>query len=225
MLHGLHGLHRRSTATAAGMLLLTVVLSSCGFDYATNRVNTISSSVNNREGAVDVLAVAIISGAPDSGVLVATLANTSTTDAEELGGTTALVDVGGSVTPAEELVPVEIAPLGVDNLYQRGGIPVQGIIGLGDFVGVELTFDNGQVTTLDVPVVRPCYEYNPDQWPAMEIPGPPPPGEPEFEAEGDPAEENTELTDQYSCDPIPPRPFGLSEEGEGGGEAEEGAAE
>jgi hypothetical protein len=220
-----HGLHRRPSAIVAGMLLASV-LSSCGFDYATNRVNTISSSVNNREGAVDVLAAAVISGAPDSGVFVATLSNSgsSSTDAAELGGTTALVGLSGAVTPVEGLEPVDIQPLGVDNLYQRGGIVVNGTFALGDFVGVELTFDNGQVTTIEVPVVRPCYEYDPGKWPLMELPGEVPEGETEFEAEteaGEGGDATTTLTDPYSCEPVEPEPFGHSEEGEG--EEEEGA--
>ena len=44
-------LHRRSTATAlvAVLLPLAAALTSCGFDYPTDRVNTIAAGTNNRE--------------------------------------------------------------------------------------------------------------------------------------------------------------------------------
>lgn len=208
-----HGLPRRSTAIAAGALLLTGALSSCGFDYNTNRVNTISSGINDQEGVVDVLGAVVISGAPDSGVFVATLSSADQTESISLTG------FGGDVAPSPELTPVEITPLGSVSLFQTGGVPVSGFIGLGDFVNVELTFDNGQVSTLNIPVVRPCYEYDPDQFPAMELPGDPPTGEDEFEAEtlDEAADEGTKLTDPYSCDPIEPETYG----GEPGEEPEE----
>ena len=45
-------LHRRSTATAlvAVLLPLAAALTSCGFDYPTDRVNTIAAGANNRDG-------------------------------------------------------------------------------------------------------------------------------------------------------------------------------
>lgn len=226
----LHGLPRRSAAIATGVLL-TGALSSCGFDYATNRINTISSSVNDREGEIDVLAAAIISGAPDTGVLVATLTNTAEPPEPGVGGTladdvTTLLEIGGEVAPSEAFDGLEVEPLGIENLYEGGGIAVSGDLDLGGFVEVVMRFDNGQVSTLEVPVVPPCYEYDPDQWPAMELPGPVPEGETEFEAEteaGSGTDESTSLTDPYSCEPIEPEPFGHHGGEEEGGEEETGA--
>lgn len=220
----LHGLPRRSTAIAAGALLLSGALSSCGFDYATNEVNTISSSINNQEGAIDVLGAAIISGAPDSGLLVATLSNTGKTGERAPDGPDALVELGGQVTPAEPIEAVEINPLSIDNLYQRGGIPVSGTLELGAFVTVVMTFDSGQVTTLQVPVVRPCDEYDPAKFPDMVLPGPEPlETEVDTEAESETGVDTTRLTDAYSCEAIVPEPFHGGEEGEEG--ADEEAAE
>lgn len=209
----LHGLPRRSTAIATGVLLLAGALSSCGYDKATNRVNTISSGINDRDGEVDVLGAAIISGAPDTGLFVASLANAN----QDVP--ISLTALAGSVTPAAELQPVEVSPLGLVSLYQSGGIALSGSIGLGDFVDVELTFSSGQTSTLSVAVMRPCYEYDPGNFPGMELPGPPPAGETEFEAEtlDESADEGTKLTDPYSCDPIEPEAYG----GEPGAEPEE----
>ena len=206
----LHGLPRRSTAIVAGALLLSGGLSSCGFDYATNRVNTISSGVNDRDGEVDVLAAAIISAAPDSGVFVATFANAN----QQVP--IALTGLGGEATPIEALDPLVVAPQGAQSLYQLGGIPISGDVGLGDFVSVELTFDSGQTTTIEVAVMRPCYEYDPAKFPGMVLPGAEDAAESEEShsedddhSEGD---HSADGTDPYSCTPIEPVPHG---EGEG----------
>ena len=208
----LHGLPRRSTAIVAGALLLSGGLSSCGFGLATDRVNTISSGVNDRDGEVDVLAAAIISAAPDSGVFVATFANAN----QQVP--IALTGLGGEATPIEALDPLVVAPQGAQSLYQLGGIPISGDVGLGDFVSVELTFDSGQTTTIEVAVMRPCYEYDPAKFPGMVLPGAEDAAESEEShsedddhSEGD---HSADGTDPYSCTPIEPVPHG-------GGEGEE----
>lgn len=211
----LHGLPRRSTAIVAGALLLSGSLSSCGFGLATDRVNTISSGVNDREGEVDVLAAAVISAAPDSGVFVATLSNAN----QQVP--IALTGLGGEATPIEPLDRLVVQPQRVQSLYQLGGIPVSGDLGLGDFVEFELTFDSGQTTTVEVAVMRPCYEYAPEKFPSMVLPG----AEDSAEAdESETGESETEEeshsedghsaaeTDPYSCDAIEPVAHG---EGEG----------
>lgn len=203
----LHGLPRRSTAIAAGVLLLSGGLSSCGFGLATDRVNTISSGVNDREGEVDVLAAAIISAAPDSGVFVATLANAN----QQVP--IALTGLGGEATPIEALDPLVVAPQGAQSLYQLGGIPISGDVGLGDFVNVELTFDSGQTTTIEVAVMRPCYEYDPAKFPGMVLPGAEESAETgETDESHSEDDHSADGTDPYSCTPIEPVPHG---EGEG----------
>lgn len=149
---------RRSATIAAGALLLAApVLSSCGFDYQTDKVNTISAGVNNRAGAVDVLGGVVIAGQPDAGVFVASLANNDNDDAD------ALVSLGGGdagqLATISEIDPITVPPGGAVSLIKEGGIAVQGSFGAGDFVTVTLGFDSGQTTTLDVAVVRPCYQY------------------------------------------------------------------
>ena len=67
-------LHRRSTATAlVAMLPLAAVLTSCGFDYPTDRVNTIAAGVNNRDASVDVLGARVVAWSDGRGRLIGTL--------------------------------------------------------------------------------------------------------------------------------------------------------
>ena len=63
----------RPLAIAAAVLALAAPLSSCGFDYATERDYTPGSGANNREGVVDVLSAVVVSGAEGSGTFVASL--------------------------------------------------------------------------------------------------------------------------------------------------------
>ncbi len=210
----LHGLPRRSTAIVAGALLLSGGLSSCGFGLATDRVNTISSGVNDREGEVDVLAAAVISAAPDSGVFVATFSNANRQVPIALTG------IGGEATPIEPLDPLVVEPQTAQSLYQLGGIPVSGDIGLGDFVEFELTFDSGQTTTIEVAVMRPCFEYDPEKFPGMVLPGADESSEKDESHSDDDhsgddhAEEghSADGSDPYSCDALEPVKHGEGEE-------------
>ena len=53
----LRRLPRRSRALVAAALLVAPALSSCGFNYATDRVDTPGAGVNDREKSVDVVLV------------------------------------------------------------------------------------------------------------------------------------------------------------------------
>ena len=48
-------MQHRLLLSAATVVALAAPLSSCGFDYATDRVYQPGSGANNRDGAVDVL--------------------------------------------------------------------------------------------------------------------------------------------------------------------------
>ena len=64
---------RRSFAlTAAALALAAPALTSCGFDYATDRIYTPATGVNNRDGDVDVLGAVVVSSQADSGTFIAT---------------------------------------------------------------------------------------------------------------------------------------------------------
>ena len=76
----------RSLATAAAVIALAAPLTSCGFDYATERNYTPAGGANNREGVVDVLSAVVVSGAEGSGTFVATLSNNDDVDEQSLTG-------------------------------------------------------------------------------------------------------------------------------------------
>lgn len=144
-------LRRPFALTAAALVLTAPALTSCGFDYATDRSYTPANGANNRDGTVDVLGAVVVSTEPGSGTFIASLSNNSTTEAtsfSELGATE-----GGDVTAAE-FEPVEIAPGALVNLADPPAeIEVTGEFEAGDFVEVALGFDNGERAVVEVPVV------------------------------------------------------------------------
>lgn len=148
---------RRNIALALGALVLAApVLSSCGFDYATDRVNTVASGVNNRDKTVDVLGAAIVAGQPNSGTFIATFSNNSETDAASLES---VAGANGTTLTAASFDPIQVEPGGMVNLATDGGIRVDGAFDAGNFVPVTLTFDNGENVVMTIPVVTPCDKY------------------------------------------------------------------
>jgi hypothetical protein len=141
----------RLLATAVAVLALAVPLSSCGFDYATDRDYTPAGGANNREGDVDVLSAVVVSAAEGSGTFIASLANNDPENPETFTGVSG--EEEGSIT-AEEFEPVEIAPGGLVNLAEPPAeIVVTGDFTAGDVVPLSLDFGNGERVSLNVPVV------------------------------------------------------------------------
>ncbi len=199
--------HRRPSAkplrAAAVALLLAapLLLSSCGFNYATDRINTISAGINDRSGEVDVLGAVVIAQEPNAGAFVATLVNGSDDVTDQL---VQLGDQASGLSTIGTLENYPIEPRGRVSLIQEGGVPITGSFGVGDFVDVTLAFQSGQVTTVQVPVVRPCNQYSPEKLTTLMLPTAPadagPPVDPST-----PAETNDALRvgpDPYSCDII-----------------------
>lgn len=189
-------LHRRSTAIAAGILLLAApVISSCS-PYQTNQVNTISTGVSDRSGEIDVLGAVIVADHDNAGLFVGSLANNSTTTPDTLTA------VGGTVGLAGALKPLLVPAAGNADLFDVGGISVTGDFKAGNFVSVRLEFESGQKTTLSVPVVKPCYQYDPAKFdPPLVLPSPKaePAEAPPVASEGAGASQNAE-PDLYSCE-------------------------
>ncbi len=144
---------RRTLRFALGALLLAPVLSSCGFDYATDRVNDITPGHTNRDGAVDVLNVLIVSGQPDSGTLVGLLVNNDVDTDIQVTAVTS-----GTEQTAAEGSPVVVPANGRAQLHDAG-IRIDGTFGAGEVHDVTLSFDNGDVVELAVPVVTQCGQY------------------------------------------------------------------
>jgi len=146
-------------ALASGALLLAVpALSSCGFDYPTERVNTVGAGVTEREGQVDVTGSLVVAGQPDSGTLIGALANNS----EEDISLTSLSGGEKGALEADKFAPIDIPGYGHVNLAtlaeEDEAITVTGEFEAGDFVTATFDFDNGESITMEIPVMKPCYQ-------------------------------------------------------------------
>jgi hypothetical protein len=149
---------RRNIALALCALVLAApVLSSCGFDYATDRVNTVSAGVNNRDKTVDVLGAVIVAAQPNSGTFIATLSNNSQTKPASL---TSITGAGGNTVTADDFAPIDVAPGGMVNLALEGGVRLNGTFEAGQFLPVTLTFDSGETVEMTIPVVTACDKYD-----------------------------------------------------------------
>lgn len=145
---------RRPLALTAGALVLSLGgLTSCGFDLATDRPFTPGEGTNDRTGQVDVLSALVVAAQPNEGTFVVTLANNSSTETVSLQG------LVGESLEVGDFEAVEVAPRGAVNLATDGGITVSGDFDAGQVLPLTLTYDNGDSTTLNVPVVTACGPY------------------------------------------------------------------
>jgi hypothetical protein len=140
---------RRTLALGTVGLAASGVLGACGFNYATDRVNSITAAANYRDGTVDILNAAIVSRKPDSGTFVAGFANT------DQAKTISLTDISGDGTTVGDVTvqPLAIKANGYLNLTAQGGIPLTGTFSAGQYVTLTFTYDDGESASLDVPVV------------------------------------------------------------------------
>jgi len=140
---------RRTLATVAASLALVTALAACGFNYPTDRINNITAGANDRDGTVNVLNAAIVSKESNLGTFVATFVNTSQT------ATVSVTSIAGDGTAVGQVAvePFPIKPQGLVSLSSNGGITVQGTFSLGQNVTLSIAFDNGETSTLQVPVV------------------------------------------------------------------------
>ncbi|MBI2245346.1 MAG: hypothetical protein HYU55_15905 [Nocardioides sp.] len=141
---------------SAGALVLAATLSSCGFDYATDREYTPTAGVNDRDAQVDVLSAVIVADHDGEGAFVASFANN---DQQEPITVESLAGAGETTLTASDFSPVDIAPGQLINLATDGGVTVTGDFGPGSFVAVKIGFDNGENVEMSVPVVAPCDEF------------------------------------------------------------------
>jgi len=141
---------------SAGAVLLAATLSSCGFDYATDRVYTPTAGVNDRDASVDVLNAVVVADHEGEGAFVASFANNDPHNAMTVES---LAGAGESPVTATDFQPIEIPAGGLVNLADDGGVVVTGDFGPGSFVTVTLGFDNGEEAEMSIPVVAPCNEF------------------------------------------------------------------
>ena len=143
-------MQHRLLVTAAAVVALAAPLSSCGFDYATDRVYTPGSGANNRDGAVDVLSAVVVSAAEGSGTFIASLSNNSTDEEQTFTG---VAGQDASVTAAD-FEPITVPAGGLVNLAEPpAGVVLTGEFEAGDVVPLTVDFGNGERVSLNVPVV------------------------------------------------------------------------
>ena len=145
--------------TAAGVLLLAApVLTSCGFDYATDRPYTPAAGTNDQDAHVDVLGAVIVSAEDGSGTFVASFANNAT---DETATVTAIAGAGDdSALTVGDFSPIQIPAGGLVNLADATTpIAITGDFETGAFLSLSFTFGDGTSTKVDVPTVADCNEY------------------------------------------------------------------
>ena len=159
---------RRKLALAAGLVALGApVLSSCGFDYATDRPNVIAHGGFHVDGdGMRVLATRIVAADSHAGVFIATIALNPTanaaTDAADAPTLTGLAarDSAYSVQVGD-FKPIAVGDTGAVNLADPsiGGIPLTGDFKAGSSVPLTLTFSDGEQISIQTPVVTRCHEF------------------------------------------------------------------
>lgn len=148
---------RRTLALATSALALCApLITSCGFDYATDRLYTPAAGVNVRDASVDVLGAVVVSAEDGSGTFVASFANNST---DEPATVEALEGSDQSGLTIGDFSPIEVPAGGLVNLADEGGIEVGGEVTAGEFVPLVLQFGDGEQIEVDVPVVTNCGTY------------------------------------------------------------------
>lgn len=149
-------MHLRRTLAVATTALALTTLTSCGRDFATDKVNNITPGVTERDATVDVLNAVIVSAEDGSGTFIASLANN---DNEEPATFEVLEGIDQAQLTAEEFTPVEIPAGGLVNLATEGGVGVEGDFTTGDFVPVSVQFGDGQQVEMEIPVVPNCGDF------------------------------------------------------------------
>ncbi|MQW76166.1 hypothetical protein GHK92_09790 [Nocardioides sp. dk4132] len=145
-------LRRKLTLAVSATVLAVPVLSSCGFDYATDRVYTPAAGTNNRDEDVDVVGAVVVAAQPGSGTFVAGLSNNDPDEPRTL------VSVAGEGVNLKGLKDLEIPPRGYVNLADED-VHVDGEVAAGGYVTLQLEFDTGDAVELNVPVVTNCDEF------------------------------------------------------------------
>jgi hypothetical protein len=149
-------MHLRRTLTLATGALALCALTSCGFNYATDREYTPAVGVNNRDASVDVLGAVVVSSEEGSGTFIASFANN---DTEEPASFEGLEGADTTQLQVDEFTAVEIPAAGLVNLAEEGGIEVTGEFEAGNFIPVSVQFADGEQVEMEIPVVTNCGDY------------------------------------------------------------------
>ena len=143
----------RRRLAALTVVLLVPGVGACS--YQTDQVYQPGVGVNDRDGAVDVLGAVVVSSTDGKGTFVASLVND---DLEESG---TLTGIAGEDVQVQLSAPIEIEPESLVNLADTGAVLVTGeSVAPGRFVRLTLTFESGDETEVNVPVVEADEEFS-----------------------------------------------------------------
>lgn len=193
---------RKSALALVASVLAIATLTSCSF--ATSRVYTPANGVNNRDGDVDVLGAVIVADSDGAGTFIASMSN-NTDEPISFDG---LQTPTGSTVVVADSDPVDIAPQGLLNLADEGGVGVAGDFVAGDFESLAVAFGDGSLIDVQVPVVTAC-----GYWEGLDTADPPAvttdDASPTSEETDEPTEgEEPDNEGAYSCEE-PSSPAGL----------------
>ena len=144
---------------ALGAVLLTAPLTSCGFDLATDRVNTVANGATQRDATLDVLNAVIVSAEEGSGVFVATLSNNDPAEPTTLESLAVDDPEEGQVA---DFSPIEVDPGSYVNLAAEDvtDVAVEGEgVAAGNVIPMTVEVSGGQVVQVEVLVVPNCGDY------------------------------------------------------------------
>ena len=137
------------------MVLLVPTVGACGFGYQTDQIYQPGVGVNNRDGSVDVLGAVVVSSTDGEGTFVASLVN------KDLENDDTLTQVTGEGVDVQLSAPVEIPSENLVNLADTGAVSVSGdTVSPGKWVRLTLTFESGQTSEVNTPVVPDEDEFD-----------------------------------------------------------------
>jgi hypothetical protein len=142
----------RRRLAALAVVLLVPGMGAC--TYQTSQVYQPGVGVNERDGTVDVLGAVVVGSTAGRGTFVASLVNNDLEESDRLVGVT------GEDVEVQLSAPIEVEPESLVNLADSAAVGVTGeSVEPGRFVALTLTFESGQTSELNVPVVSNEEEY------------------------------------------------------------------
>jgi len=145
----------RRRLAAAALVLLVPALGACGFSEQTDQVYQPGVGVNNRSGTVDVLGAVVVSSLNGEGTFVASLVNKDTKNDDSL------TSMSGDGLDISLTAPVKIPAGALVNLADTGSVSVTGdTVKPGGYVRLTLTFQSGQSSEINAPVVPYSGDFN-----------------------------------------------------------------
>jgi hypothetical protein len=145
----------RRRLAAGAMVLLVPVLGACGFSEQTDQVYQPAVGTDNRSGNVDILGAVVVSSLNGEGTFVASLVNNNQ-DKDDT-----LVTMTGDGLDVSLTAPIKVPAGDLVNLADTGAVSVTGdTVQPGKFARLTLTFESGQKTEVNVPVVPYSGDFN-----------------------------------------------------------------